>query len=56
MLLWLMGVGFENTCTFSGKENVSRVIPRYYRWVYKNLCLYSLAVEHSVMVMTAGSQ
>ena len=34
--LW-MGVGFENTCTFSGKWNVSRVVTRFYRLVYKIL-------------------
>ena len=28
-------VGFENTCTVSGKWNVSRVMPRLYGWVYK---------------------
>ena len=34
----------------------SRVIPRLYRWVCKNLRLSSLPVEHSVVVMTADSQ
>ena len=29
-----LGVGFENTCTVSGKGNVYRVIPRLYKWVY----------------------
>ena len=42
LLLWLMGVGCENTCAVSGKLNVSRVIPRLYKWVYKTLRLLSL--------------
>ena len=49
MLLWVMVVGFENTCTVSGKWNVSKVIPRLYGWVYKTLRLSPLAV-------TAASQ
>ena len=51
-----LSVEFENICTVSGKRNVSRVIPRLYGWVYKTLRLSPLAVEHSVVVMTAGSQ
>ena len=39
MLLWVMGVGFENACTVSGKWNVTRVTPRLYGWVYKILRL-----------------
>ena len=53
MLLWVMGVGFDNTCTVSGKWNVSRVILRLYRWVYKTLRLSPLVVDHSVVVMSA---
>ena len=30
-------MGFENTCTVSGKWNISRVVPRLYGWVYKIL-------------------
>ena len=56
MLLWVMGVGFDNTCTVSGKWNISRVIPRLYGWVYKTLRLSLLAVRHSVVVMTSGFQ
>ena len=26
MLLWVMVVGFENTCTVSGKSNISRLL------------------------------
>ena len=51
-----MRVGFENTCTASGISNVSRVISRLHGWVYKTLRLFPLADEHSVAVMTAGSQ
>ena len=39
MLLWVISVGFENTCKVSGKWNVSSVIPRPYGWVYKILRL-----------------
>ena len=53
MLLWVMGAGFCNTCTVSGKWNVSRVIPRFYGWVYKTLRLSPLVVEHSFVVMSA---
>ena len=55
-LLWVMRVGFENTCIASGKSNVSKGIPRLYGWVYKTLRLFPLADEHSVVAMTAGSQ
>ena len=53
MLLWVMGVGFDNTCAVSGKWNVSRVIPRLYGWVYKTFRLSPLVVEHSFMVVSA---
>ena len=56
MLLWVMEVGFDNTCTVSGKWNVSRVIPRLYGWLNKTVRLSTLVVEHFVEVMTAGSQ
>ena len=46
-------MGFDNTCTISGKRNISRVIPRLYGWVYKTLRLSPLAVDHSVVVMSA---
>ena len=46
MLLWVMGAGFDNTCAVSGKWNVSRVIPRLYRWVYKTVRLSPLVIEH----------
>ena len=49
-------MGFDNNCTVSAKGNVSRVIPRFYGWVYKTLKLSPLVVEHSVVVMTAGSR
>ena len=45
-------VGFENTCTVSGKWNVSRVIPRLYEWVHKTLRLSLLVGEHGVVVMS----
>ena len=56
MLLWVMGVGLENTCIVSGKWHVSRVMPRLYGWVYKNWRLSPLGYKHSVVVMTTGSQ
>ena len=51
-----MGVGFENTCMVSGKWNVYRVISRFFGLVYKTLRIFSLVVEHNVVVVTAGSQ
>ena len=49
-LLWVMGVRFENW-TVSGKSNISRVIPRHYRWECKTFRASKLAVEHSVVVI-----
>ena len=46
-------VGFDNTCTVSGKWNVPRVIPKLYGWVCKTLRLSPLVVEHSVVIMSA---
>ena len=40
MLLWVMVVGFDNTCTVFGKWNVYRVIPRLYGWLYKTLIIF----------------
>ena len=54
MLLWVMGVRFENTCTISGECNVSRVIPRCYEMVHKTLRLSLVSVEFGVVVKTAG--
>ena len=55
-----MGVAFENTAIVSGKWNVSRIIPRLYRWVYKVLRLSQLIVELWVpnqgFSQSAGSQ
>ena len=57
MLLWVMGVGFENTCPVSGKWNVPRVvIDRFVNGYMKPSDSLALVVEHSVVVMTAGSQ
>ena len=56
MLLRVMGLGFDNTCTVSGKWNVTRIISRLYGWPYKTLRPSKLVVEYSVVVMTAGSQ
>ena len=53
MLLWVMGLGFDNTCAVLGKWNISWVIPRLYGWGYKTLRLSPLVVEHSVVVMGA---
>ena len=39
MLLWVMGVGFANICTVSGKWNVTRVVLKLYGWVCKILRL-----------------
>ena len=53
MLLWVVGVGFDNICAVSGKWTVSSVISRLYEWVYKTLWLSPLVLEHSVVVMSA---
>ena len=45
MLLWVMGVRFENTCKISGKWNVTRVVSRLYGLVYNILRLPPLLVE-----------
>ena len=55
MLLWVMGVGFENTCTVSVKWSVSRVIPRLHGWVYKLLRL-SNCYFNCGFPISAGSQ
>ena len=47
------GVGFDNTCTVSGKGNGSRFIPRPYWWVCKTLRISPLVVELSVVVVSA---
>ena len=31
------GVGFKNTCTVSGKCNISKVVPRLLGWIYKTV-------------------
>ena len=54
ILLWVMGLGFENTCTVSEKQNISRVISVLYGWVYKILRLLITAVEHSIVVVAAA--
>ena len=56
MLPWVMHVGFENTCTVSGKWNIPRIILRFCGRVYKTLRLFQLAVEHSLVVITVGAQ
>ena len=47
------GVGFENTCSVSGKWNVSRVALSLYGWVYKILRLANFATVDSIVVVTA---
>ena len=55
-----MGVGFENTCTVSDKQNVSRVVTRLYEWVYKilktALIISSTVVSHQGDSVSAVSQ
>ena len=43
-----MGVALENTCTVSGKWNVTRVVPKLYGRVYTILRLLPLLVELQV--------
>ena len=56
ILLWVIGVGFGNTCAISGKWNISRVVPRLYGWLYKILRLPFITTEDGVMVATARYQ
>ena len=55
-----MGVGFENTCTVSDRQNVSRVVTRLYEWVYKilktTLIISSTVVSHQGDSVSAVSQ
>ena len=51
MLLWVMSVGVDNTCTVSVEWNVYRVILRLYGRVKKTFRLFPFVVEHSVVVM-----
>ena len=37
MLLLVMNVGFQNTCTVSGTLNVIRVVPGLYGWLFEIL-------------------
>ena len=56
-VLWVIGVGFDNTCTISGKWNISRLFQEFIDgYIAKILRLSALVVEYSVKVMTAGSQ
>ena len=60
MLLWVIGMGFENTCSVSGKGNVTRIIPKIYGWEYKLLRLAQLSVglwvPNQGYCQSAGSQ
>ena len=49
-----MDVGFDNTCTVSGRWNVFRVIPRLYGWVYKTLRLSPYVVKYNIVVMNVS--
>ena len=51
ILLWVIVVWSENTCTFSGKWNASRVVPILYGWVYKTLRLTIITAEESLVVV-----
>ena len=53
-----MGVGFKNTCTESGKWNISKVVRGLCWWVYKIIYPQHKAVipECSLRVTTIGSQ
>ena len=59
MLLWVMGVRFENTLTDSGKRNVTSVVSRHYEWVFKilrlPLLLFELQVPNLGDSLAAGS-
>ena len=49
-----MCVGFKNTCTASGKWNISKVVPKLFVWTYKtNKSVISVS---SLQFITVGSQ
>ena len=50
MLLWVMGVGFQNTCSF--KE--VKYFQGYYNTLFRRIS--PLTDEHSIVVMTVGSK
>ena len=51
-----MGVGFENTCTASGKRNISGVIPSPCRWVDNTFKFSYILAENSLVVRVVVSQ
>ena len=44
MLLWVIGVGFDNTSTLSVKWNITRIVSKLFGWVYIILRFPSLLV------------
>ena len=44
MLLWVIGVGFDNTSTLSVKWNITRILSKLFGWVYIILRFLSLLV------------
>ena len=54
MLLWVMGVGFENPCTVWDKWNVSVVISRINEWGYNRLRVPLIIAEHGVVIATTS--
>ena len=54
MLLYVMGVGFKNTYSASGKWNISKVVPRLFGWIYKSN--KTAISEFSLQVIIAVSQ
>ena len=51
-----MFMGFENTCTVSEGSEMSPGLFQDFMHGYETLRLSSLAVEHILVVMTAGFQ
>ena len=51
MLLWVMGVGFQNTRTVSENLNASRIMSRLHEWDSNMLSFLIVIAEHSVMVL-----
>ena len=45
-----MSVGFEYTCTASGKRSNSRVIPKLCGWINETLRLNYMPTENSLLI------
>ena len=51
-----MGVGFENTCSASGKWNISRVVQKLCGWVDETIRVRLISTESILKAITVVSQ